>query len=564
MHLLLSLFLILISFPVLSHQNTLTSDQKEVRWSSNTVPIKIINNSTTSIFSNSLILDSIAEWNSYSSFLIQPVSSSNNQISFSNDFSIYGSAVVGVTEVSYGTNGLINNAKIILNEQNYNFTISPTVPIGSNSIYLKDVVTHELGHFVGLTHSEVLNSSMFYSSFPGQSSLASDDKAGIRNKYDTGFGKIFGYVKGGNHIGVLGTHVQAISRKTGEAIGGISDESGYFEIGGLDLNDTYYLYTSPLKNLNALPGFLASAQTEFCPAAYVGSFFSDCGRDNDGLPTAINLSFLNTEVDVGEVSINCTMRSQEDYNYQKIQTNFTELPIFNYADELRWEKSYVGFFRKSQLSTLTWTASDDFSIDLTGIASPTTKRIKIRLVSQVLGNAIKYEMIVNKGTSPISGSPFKVSTNPENTLKLDLLASNTLSASGNVYHLKIKAKKLDTSDAAYSIPDVLRFGSDQNLPYLIVVSLEDLSSGQLFDSGSNLSDNASCLDAPFTYAVQNSKASTIEDAQGVANAAPATCGTIDPPSGPGGPGNFMMLMSFGFLLSLFISRFSKRGKNFLS
>lgn len=564
MHLLLSLFLILISFPVLSHQNTLTSDQKEVRWSSNTVPIKIINNSTTSIFSNSLILDSIAEWNSYSSFLIQPVSSSNNQISFSNDFSIYGSAVVGVTEVSYGTNGLINNAKIILNEQNYNFTISPTVPIGSNSIYLKDVVTHELGHFVGLTHSEVLNSSMFYSSFPGQSSLASDDKAGIRNKYDTGFGKIFGYVKGGNHIGVLGTHVQAISRRTGEAIGGISDESGYFEIGGLDLNDTYYLYTSPLKNLNALPGFLASAQTEFCPAAYVGSFFSDCGRDNDGLPTAINLSFLNTEVDVGEVSINCTMRSQEDYNYQKIQTNFTELPIFNYADELRWEKSYVGFFRKSQLSTSTWTATDDFSIDLTGIASPTTKRIKIRLVSQVLGNAIKYEMIVNKGTSPISGSPFKVSTNPENTLKLDLLASNTLSASGNVYHLKIKAKKLDTSDAAYSIPDVLRFGSDQNLPYLIVVSLEDLSSGQLLGSGSNLSDNASCLDAPFTYAVQNSKASTIEDAQGVANAAPATCGTIDPPSGPGGPGNFMMLMSFGFLLSLFISRFSKRGKNFLS
>ena len=258
------------------------------------------------------------------------------------------------------------------------------------------------------------------------------------------------------------------------------------------------------------------------------------------------------------------MRSQEDYNYQKIQTNFTELPIFNYADELRWEKSYVGFFRKSQLSTSTWTATDDFSIDLTGIASPTTKRIKIRLVSQVLGNAIKYEMIVNKGTSPISGSPFKVSTNPENTLKLDLLASNTLSASGNVYHLKIKAKKLDTSDAAYSIPDVLRFGSDQNLPYLIVVSLEDLSSGQLLGSGSNLSDNASCLDAPFTYAVQSSKASTIDDAQGVANAAPATCGTIDPPSGPGGPGNFMMLMSFGFLLSLFISRFSKRGKNFLS
>lgn len=562
-------FLFLFSSSLLAHQNSVTSSQREIKWNYTNIPLRIINNSASLPASGSLIEAAMAEWNGVSSFKIQKVSTSNNQIKFSNDFSMYGSAVVGVTEVNYNSSGVINSASILLNEQHYDFTSTPGMALG-NQIYLKDVVTHELGHFIGLAHSEVLNSTMFYSTFPGQSELAADDEAGIRNKYESGHGKIYGYVKGGNQIGVLGVHVQAISRARGEAISGISDENGYFEIGGLDLNDTYYLYTSKLKNLEALPGYFANVQSEFCPASYVGSFFSACGRQNDGLPQGINITSTQKSVDVGVVSINCTMRSQEDYNYEKLQSSFSALPIFDYAQEPRWEKSYVGFFRQSELSTVTYTASDKFEVDLSSVASPSGKTFRLRLISQIMGNPLEYHMVVKKNGSQISGSPFQRSTNsPEGTFKLDLAATVALSAtaSTNIFEIEIKARKLSSSYAAYSIPDVLNFGSEQNLPYLLVMDVQSGGS-LLLDTGAELSDNFSCLDAPFTYPVKKSTAiseetSATASGQGEAAVVAASCATLRPPSGPG-PGSFSLVFAFGFFCSLLLSRFVKRNKNFLS
>ena len=570
MHRLLLVILIL-SFPVLAHQNSLTATQKEIRWSYSNIPVRIINNSTTLPSSGSLIESAMAEWNAASRFQMYKSTSSSHQIKFSNDFSIYGSAVIGLTEVSYSTSGSITGATILLNEQNYNFSSTPGMPSG-NQIYLKDVVTHELGHFAGLAHSEVLNSTMFYSNFPGQSELAADDIAGIKNKYDSGHGKIVGFVKGGAHIGVLGVHVQAISRKTGEAIAGISDETGAFEIGGLDLNDTYYLYTSPLKNLEALPRYFSNMQSAFCPASYVGSFFSACGRQSDGLPTGIHLTSEKSSVNVGEISINCTTRTQESYNLEKIGSSFSPLPLFNYSEEARWEKSYVGYFRMSDLSTSLFSSPDRFLIDLSGVSQPSGKTLKIRLISQPLGHAIEYAMDISQNGNLLSGSPFGKSINyPEGTYKLDLEHSLTLSSTSaqNIFEVDIQAKKLSTVDTVYSIPDFARFGSQTSLPYLLVLSLES-SGSLLMDSGSLLSDNSSCLDAPFTYSVEKSEG--VAEKTASPNAAQeaavvAACSTIGQNSGPpGGPGSgpFITLVTLGFMLSLLASRIAKRGKNFLS
>lgn len=186
---------------------------------------------------------------------------------------MYGSAVVGLTELSYSNTGTINSARVLLNEQDYIFVDTPGISFG-NDIYLKDVVSHEVGHFIGLGHSEVLNSTMFYQTYPGQAELSADDIAGARAKYNTGLGKISGNIMGGSHIGILGVHIQAVSRKTGQAISSTSDQNGYFEIAGLDVADTYYLYTSKLKYLEALPSYFANVQTDFCPSSYVPSFFS--------------------------------------------------------------------------------------------------------------------------------------------------------------------------------------------------------------------------------------------------------------------------------------------------
>lgn len=560
---LLFLLTILFSLPVLGYQSSVTSTQKEIKWNYSNVPLKIINNSTSLPSSGTLIEQAIAEWNAASTFQIVPASSSSSKIQFVSDFSIYGSAVVGLTQVSYATSGVVNNASILLNEQHYDFTATPGMAVG-NTIYLKDVVTHELGHFLGLSHSEVLNSSMFYQTFPGQSELSADDKAGVKSKYSSGHGTISGYVKGGNHIGIFGVHVQAISRKNGDSIAGITGEDGFFEIAGLDLNDTYYLYTSPLKNLDALPSSYASSQTEFCPSAYVSSFFGKCGRENDGFAQGISLTSSQTNVDIGSVSINCSLRVQEDYVYEKLQSSFSTLEVFNYDLEPRVEKSYVGYFNPNDLTTTSFTASDKLKIDLSGYASASSKFLKIRLVSQPLGNGVEYLMTVKK--NGITLGTYGKTIKPEGTYNLDLVAAAGLSTSlaTNVFEIEISAKKLSSFSASYSIPDFIKFGSVQNLPYLLVMSLETVA-GPVMDTGDVLSDNSSCLDAPFTYAVEKSTANSDEDISKAGSAAAASCGTIEPPSGPGpGSGAFLALLLLGFFISALPSRFMKRDKKILS
>lgn len=560
---LLFFFTILYSFSVLGYQSSQTSSQRPIKWTYSNIPIRVLNTSSSLPSSTSYIDQAISEWNTYSVFNIQRVTSGINQISFSNNFAIYGSAVVGVTEVSYGSSGYIKSASIFLNEQNYDFTSIPGLSFG-NTIYLKDVMTHELGHFIGLSHSEVLNSSMFYQTFPGQAELGADDKAGLRNKYDSGYGKISGQVKGGNDIGILGVNVQAISRKNGEAIASVTDEEGSFEIGGLDLDDTYYLHTSSLKNLNSLPSYFATVQTEFCPSAYVASFFSQCGRENDGIAQGISLNSSQTEVNVGDVSINCGVRIQEEYVLEKLQTTFNSLEVFNYGLEPRVEKTFVGFFKPSELTTTSFTAGETLTIDLSDYAAVTGKYLKLRLISQPFGHAVEYTMTVIQNSVTV-GSYTKTS-NSEGTYKLDLVGAHALSStvSENKFTLEIKAKKLTTTDTTYSIPDFANFGSVQNLPYLLVMSLETVS-GPVIDTGVTLSDNASCLDAPFTYAVEKSTATADEESSATTEqaASPLSCGTIDPPSGPG-PSQFLLVLTFGFLLAFLPSRFAKSHKKILS
>ena len=147
--------------------------------------------------------------------------------------------------------------------------------------------------------------------------------------------------------------------------------------------------------------------------------------------------------------------------------------------------------------------------------------------------------------------------------KMDSSHPLSTTTAQNTFEVEIQAKKLSTLNSSYSIPDFLSFGSVNNLPYLLVMSIET-ASGPVIDTGSVLSDNSSCLDAPFTYTVKNSTAQADEEASTSAQAATAaSCGPIGPPSGPG-PGQFLGLLVVGFFLSALPSRLSKRNKKILS
>ncbi len=553
----------------MAHQSSLNPEGNELFWSNPVIPMVIQTNTSDLPPSTvtSVVQASMAQWNvSSGEARINSVGSSNNEIKFSSTFP-YGNAVIGVTELSYNTAGAIQKATIILNDF-YRFHASPGI-YPPREVFLGDVVTHELGHVFGLSHSEVLDASMFYSSFSGQSTVAFDDQTAVRQKYDSGFGKISGVVKGGNDIGVLGAHVQAISRKTGKASAVVTDEDGKFELGGLNLEDTYYLYTSPIKNPDSLPGYFANVQDEFCPASYIGSFFSKCGRDQEGKPQGISLTNSLPEVDVGAVTINCGLKVNEDYNVQKLQTTVAPVTMFTYDPNKpeKVEQAFVGWFRNP--STSTFSNSDILKADYTNLSGAGSQFLKFSLVSFPFGTQLEYEVDVrNAGSSFVTGQRTLVYSSVTDTYSTDYETFIPLSsiAVNNMLEIKIRSKKLGTTFTSLTFPAADTFSSGTFLPYMVVVSLWEEVMGvkvPVVYTEANLSDNQACLDAPFTFAV--SKAKNPSDGAPASTdqvAAAAGCGTIEPPKN--GPGSKMGMMTLGFFLSLIATSLGKTRKKFLS
>jgi hypothetical protein len=81
-----------------------------------------------------------------------------------------------------------------------------------------------------------------------------------------------------------------------------------------------------------------------------------------------------------------------------------------------------------------------------------------------------------------------------------------------------------------------------------------------------LSDNAACLDAPYTFEVSKAEASqkNLPDMSSDASIAgvAASCGSTGPPNN--GPGSSMSLLVIGFLLGHIASTLTKGCKKFLS
>lgn len=158
---------------------------------------------------------------------------------------------------------------------------------------LESLLTHELGHSLGFSHSGVLRAVMFpFAPSPGtylgqrpttsvpDAPLADDDRAGLRVLYpgSQAFGRISGRILPVNPLslaglmatspgvqvtGYFGTQVVAVDADTGAvmaaALGGytcdplkqVSVFDGSYEIAGLPLGHRYTLYVEPLNG--ALP-----------------------------------------------------------------------------------------------------------------------------------------------------------------------------------------------------------------------------------------------------------------------------------------------------------------------
>ena len=200
--------------------------------------------------------------------------------------------------------GQILDADIYFNPSDSNITFSTPSALSANpkSYDLESVLTHELGHFLGFSHSAVWGAMMFpfapaLGTFAGvrptlqqpDAPLSDDDRTGLRNLYsdplDTSYiGSIQGRVLPANPLslpasapwvsGIFGAHVVAIDVATGSvvagAIGGWSCQApgpaqfdGSYLISHLPVGKSYAVYAEPLDGA-VTPSEVSNALVTLC------------------------------------------------------------------------------------------------------------------------------------------------------------------------------------------------------------------------------------------------------------------------------------------------------------
>ncbi|MCB9934085.1 MAG: matrixin family metalloprotease [Planctomycetes bacterium] len=189
--------------------------------------------------------------------------------------------VFAVTITTFDTSsGQITDADMQLNDRDFTWdTLGPT---GTNGVIgramIESVVTHELGHFIGLDHPNNAQATMFYASSPGlinQTTLEVDDRAPVIDGYssptvtDPSLGTVQGTVDNGT-TPQFGVYVTLVDVSTGRNVVGHCSEGtpGPFGLGNFTIDNVppgnYLAFALPI-NKTALGSYYQGAFTSFFP-----------------------------------------------------------------------------------------------------------------------------------------------------------------------------------------------------------------------------------------------------------------------------------------------------------
>ncbi|MBL7665538.1 MAG: matrixin family metalloprotease [Bacteriovoracaceae bacterium] len=511
------------------------------------------NLSTTVVESNVNI--SLQEWTNKGDLNFTLISTSalpanKNTISFVESGPYIGSGIVAVTSVQFSNlSGVIAKADIFLNERDFNFNNVPgSNPQVGQNIYLADVITHEMGHFLGLGHSEVLDSSMIFTAFKNQFSIAHDDANAINYIYPktASSREITGRVAGGADVEIFGAHVKLVSARNGKIIASaLSKDDGTFVIGGLpDVDDNYYVMISPIRKLNSLPSYYSTSKKNFCPSTYVTRFFSKCSATDKGFPQRIS-SDTQSVIDLGTLSIGCDIGLSPDYLAMKNEGEDTFSFISTADNLLNGGKSFVGYFPATSVKNPKALSTPEYlEIDLSGVSSPSTKTLKLSVLSQNLG--VKMDNYISLYRYDSGNNLILVSAEQHNETALIFILNAT--AANNRYVLKVHPELITTLTTNF--PEPSAFVESQYF-YFVMADLVETANNENFLSINEemIEDNLACLDAPNAYSVQ-ADISTLESNEQSQLYNPA-CGTldIDNDQWPQGPMN--LIISFLAIFALF-------------
>lgn len=443
------------------------------------------------------------EWNQYSHIKLyidsRGTTSTSNRIYFFSQASWknLGSGVVGLTEVVYENDySQIIGASIILNDLNHSLSTEE-----QSGYFIGDVITHELGHVFGVNHSEVHNSTMFWSLRQGQNTLASDDIYAIKTLYEntSGKGEIKGKVVGGKDlVGVFGAHVELLSSDNGRIETSIiTDQDGNFSLKNLDLNKGYYIYILPVLQLGALSDYYKSVKSDFCfqRSTYRGSFFQSCLNKNRGTAQRLTLTATNKIIDIGNVSVSCSVKTNGNYVVSKNVDGYDF--VFSSGEK---NKSLIGFFTNYEISN---TVPDVINVDLRQFTHQGNHFLNVIIAMQSFFSPLNVKVEVKNNNGDIVYASADMPLDSDGNRILDINTDIALSdiASDNYFTITILPSPEDFSYNDYNDPATFL---DKTYQYLLITNIKD-SSGKIIESSGQynkkISDNSSCPDAEQTYSV---------------------------------------------------------------
>ncbi len=450
-----------------------------------------------------------------------------NDIYFSTTSSYLGPSVAGVTVTTHDqVTGSLIEADIIIND-NLELTSS-----SSSGNFLGDIISHELGHLLGLGHSAVRGSSMFYRLTKGQSILHEDDKAGIKSLYpydSTSLGSLRGQIVGGpKKIGIFGAHVSAISLKTGRAVAGtITDATGNFKIEGLPTGDQYFVYVDKLKGVENFSSFYSSVKSDFCNSKfdYRGSFYQTCLTKDEGFPQGVDLTTASRNKHIGVLTIRCGLDVPTEYLVGKSNQEFVIKPSGLAAAPNNLGEAFVGFFTQRDLAELN---TDEIHLDFTEVNllerfGNKNMALRVNLSPQDFYSPVHLSASVLSATGAQWDFPTSQQVNFENVHfdQLGLPTTNLTAylpldrndSENNYFEILITPQDLVTftSTRSVSLDDYLPafdlYGDDLSFYLFSVELVEQLGPNQYETLARKIygpvKDNRACTDANEAYNVNN-------------------------------------------------------------
>lgn len=522
----------------------------------------------------SILMDSVAQWNPNGKFKVKlientalpSVGSGENTFRFSQDKRYFGSGVIGVTTLSFGVDGgEISSADILINQATSVTQLTLDKSISSNvHAYLGDVFTHELGHFLGLAHSETIGSSMIYSIFKGQHIASSDDLSGAMANYNVinSDESISGEVITGKDLNTtFGVNVNLISVDQNKIVQSVVSKSdGTFSFKNLNQDESYIISLTPLKNLETLPSYYQNVNAKLCGMDnFKTSFFSKCGVRSKGRPQIIRLN-NESSIDIGSLTIKCDEGLNPVYLSKKYKDTEREFSLLNYYET---SSIFYGHFSDSEINSGLLGKGDAFQLDLRNLntngKSLSSLIFRLGVMSSGLGSVFDTRIAV-KRVDQNSWKTYSSDLSDTGKVITDRTIDFSLSsdASNNLFDLIVYPVKLSEVEQ-YEIFSVTNSSSraltnSSNL-YLLSTSVGSLDSGH-FSALNPLdsypySDNEICPEGqivyssrPFTSSSTNNDASQSGDNSTI----PIGCGTIDIDSNPSGGFGSVIIGLFGFLL----------------